>query len=409
MKEVNLEFTILCDDLTGSSVQSILLKERGFSPTLQVRHDLRGRRESLPEPRILVVNINTRGLDAESATSRVKGVIGKTDTGRRLAKRIDTTLRGHLYAETACLLESRPGSVALVVPAYPASGRTTIGGYQLLHGSLLERTEVAKDPVWPISTSYVPEYFQGKYSLSLLPIEPVEKGVAQTVKVLAKKAAGSRIIIADAQTGADIEVIAEAAASLEIPFIPVDPGPFTAAYVYHTLVPEHKKTALAIIGSTSNVTKQQLEYLEGKLEVAFFRYDAGEETVTLLKRCEDFMAGLQKEAVDLVVIQPGGPILKGREEELARQLALLSVAALSSLEGDLSGLILSGGDTAMEFLDRLDADFIEPVVELAPLMMGGRIKGTSHDALKVVTKGGLVGGLDGLYRALQWLRLEDEE
>jgi len=409
MKEVNLEFTILCDDLTGSSVQSILLKERGFSPTLQVRHEPGGRRESLRAPGLLVVNVNTRGIDAESATRLIKRVVDNTAPGRRLAKRIDTTLRGHLFAETACLLESRPASVALVVPAYPASGRTTIGGYQLMHGSLLERTEVAKDPIWPISTSYVPNYFQGKYPLSLLPIEPVEKGVAQTVKVLAKKAAGSRIIIADAQTGADIEVIAEAAASLEIPFIPVDPGPFTAAYVYHTLVPEHKKTALAIIGSTSNVTKQQLEYLEGKIEVAFFRYDAGEETVTLLKRCEDFMAGLQKEAVDLVVIQPGGPILKGREEELARQLALLSVAALSSLEGDLSGLILSGGDTAMEFLDRLDADFIEPVVELAPLMMGGRIKGTSHDALKVVTKGGLVGGLDGLYRALQWLRLEDEE
>jgi len=409
MKEVNLEFTILCDDLTGSSVQSILLKERGFSPTLQVRHDLRGRRESVRAPGLLVVNVNTRGLDAESATRLIKRVVDNTAPGRRLAKRIDTTLRGHLFAETACLLESRPASVALVVPAYPASGRTTIGGHQLLHGSLLERTEVAKDPIWPISTSYVPNYFQGKYPLSLLPIETVEKGVAQTVKILAKKAAGSRIIIADAETDADIEVIAEAAASLDIPFIPVDPGPFTAAYVYHKLVSEHKKKALAIIGSTSNVTKQQLEYLEGKLEVAFFRYDAGEETAALLKRCEDFLEGLQKEAVDLVVIQPSGPILKGREDELARQLALLSVVALSSLEGDLSGLILSGGDTAMEFLDRLDADFIEPVVELAPLMMGGRIKGTSHDALKVVTKGGLVGGLDGLYRALQWLRLEDEE
>jgi uncharacterized protein YgbK (DUF1537 family) len=80
---------------------------------------------------------------------------------------------------------------------------------------------------------------------------------------------------------------------------------------------------------------------------------------------------------------------------------------LGALEGELSGLILSGGDTAMEFLHRLGVDFIEPVVELAPLMMGGRIKGTRRDALKVVTKGGLIGDLDGLYRALQWLRLED--
>jgi uncharacterized protein YgbK (DUF1537 family) len=77
------------------------------------------------------------------------------------------------------------------------------------------------------------------------------------------------------------------------------------------------------------------------------------------------------------------------------------------LKGDIIAVRSQGGDTAMEFLHRLGVDFIEPVVELAPLMMGGRIKVTFRDALKVVTKGGLIGGLDGLYRALQWLRLED--
>jgi uncharacterized protein YgbK (DUF1537 family) len=82
---------------------------------------------------------------------------------------------------------------------------------------------------------------------------------------------------------------------------------------------------------------------------------------------------------------------------------------MQALGEDLCGLILSGGDTAMSFLDRLGARFLEPVAELAPLMMGGRIRGTSRDGLKVVTKGGLVGGRDGLYKALQWLRQEESE
>jgi uncharacterized protein YgbK (DUF1537 family) len=74
----------------------------------------------------------------------------------------------------------KPDTVALVVPAYPASGRTTIGGYQLLNGSLLEETEVGRDPTWPISTSYLPSFFNGNFPLSCIAIDHVNSGFHET-------------------------------------------------------------------------------------------------------------------------------------------------------------------------------------------------------------------------------------
>ncbi|MGC9373214.1 MAG: four-carbon acid sugar kinase family protein [Thermovirgaceae bacterium] len=409
MGQENTAFTVFCDDLTGSSVQSILLKARGCSPTLQVNWKCGDGTEKPGPSRVLVVNLNTRCLDAEGARTRVDSLAGRAGSDRRLAKRIDTTLRGHLLAETACLLEHRPGAVALVVPAYPASGRTTIGGYQLLNGSLLERTEVAKDPVWPISASYVPRYFEGLYPVARLPMETVRLGAGKIAGDLGRKAAENRIIVADAQSDSDIEAIAEAAASLAVTFIPVDPGPFTAAYVYHTLAPGKRKTALAVIGSTSGVTCEQLEYLGGKLNVSRFRFAPGRDTGEVVTDAAAFVARLQREKTDCLVLQPEGPVLQGREDEVVNRLAEVGLSVMQELGGDLCGLILSGGDTAMSFLDLLGADFLEPVAELAPLMMGGRIRGTASDGLKVVTKGGLVGGRDGLYKALQWLRQEESE
>ncbi|MCF7934718.1 MAG: hypothetical protein K9L28_00030 [Synergistales bacterium] len=403
------EFTVFCDDLTGTSVQSILLKAKGLSPTLQVHPECLQGAGAQRTPSLLVVNAHTRGSDQATVENRFQALLRALPPHRRCAKRIDTTLRGHLYRETAALLEAYPRSVALVVPAYPASGRTTIGGYQLLNGSLLERTEVAADPLWPISTSYVPHYFQGRYPLSMLPMEVVRTGTGGIAKALSGMAGTHRIIIADAQNDADIEAIAGAAASLRTAFIPVDPGPFTAAYISRMSSPRRAKTALAVVGSTSAVTRNQLDYLAGRLNVLFYRFSTDLPVETSREECRRFVEDLDRNAADLLVIQPEGPVVRGREEATVRRLSQAGVSAMETLRRDLAGVILSGGDTAMGVFSQLGADFIAPVTELAPLMMGGRIKGTEYNTLKVVTKGGLVGGEDGLYRALQWIRQEDSE
>ncbi|MDY0178957.1 MAG: four-carbon acid sugar kinase family protein, partial [Synergistaceae bacterium] len=397
-------YVVLCDDLTGSSVQSIQLKSRGFSPVQKIRHEGPDPSRKEGYPPIMVVNINTRMSTPEVARERVRSAVLSADPQDRFAKRIDTTLRGHLYDETSILLEMKPDTVALVVPAYPASGRTTIGGYQLLNGSLLEETEVGRDPTWPISTSYLPSFFNGNFPLSCIAIDHVNSGFHEISRRLLDQSGYSRIIIVDAQSDEDIETIAKAAASIPVSFIPVDPGPFTASYLFHLFSGKRRGVVLALVGSVSDITMEQLRYLENRFNVTYFFFTIGEEPQDILARCRKMIDELKGKGTDVLVARPSGNVVRGREKEVVKNLAKIGSHSLVWMDQEVSGIILSGGDTAIGFFEHIGAWFLEPEIEIAPLMMGGLIKGTVFDGMRVVTKGGLIGGHDGLYRAVKWIR-----
>ena len=400
-------FAVLCDDLTGSSVQSILLKDRG----VPVRQLIRLTSE-LPPPEqgeALVINCDTRRRSPEEVGRIFRRIISSLPPGISLAKRIDTTLRGHLLLETAELLKARPGALALVVPAYPSSGRTTVGGYHLLSGALLERTEVARDPLWPISTSLVSKYFEGSFLQGILTMETVrseEAAVAVELEEMAER--GVRIVTADALTEGDIETIAAGAASLKREIIPVDPGPFTAAFLSRRLLPRRQGIVLAVIGSTSEKTAGQLAFLEGKVSRAEFLLSPDEESPEALGRFRTFFGSAEGEGREFLLIRPEQRKVRGREDATARTLALLGKTALGMYGERVQGILLSGGDTAAMFFEEAGATLLLPEVEIQPLVMGGRILDGTCAGKKVVTKGGLIGEEDSIYRSVLWLRKERE-
>ncbi|HCL79500.1 MAG TPA: hypothetical protein DIC53_05985, partial [Synergistaceae bacterium] len=258
---------VLCDDLTGSSVQSILLKDRG----LQVRQIIRLDGGELPLPsdgEALVVNCDTRRRPRDEALSIVRRVLRSLPGETRVGKRIDTTLRGHLAAETDAILAARPRATALVVPAYPASGRTTVGGYQLLDGVLIERTEVSKDPSWPIGESFVPAFFGGDRAVALLPMERVRGGPEAIAAELERfMGTGHRIVVADAMTDQDIESVAAGACMVDGEIVPVDPGPMTAAFFSRLgSGADSGGLVLVVVGTLSEWTRSQVAYLNGRTE-----------------------------------------------------------------------------------------------------------------------------------------------
>ncbi len=401
-------FAVLCDDLTGSSVKSIMLKDRGVPVRQLIR--LPGNIPAPEEGEALVINCDTRRRSPREAEEIFLRLLSALPPGVSLAKRIDTTLRGHLLLETSEMLKARPQSMAVVVPAFPSSGRTTVGGYQLLEGELLERTEVARDPLWPIATSRVSKYFEGSFPQDVLTLETVRSGERKIVDELKKMAErGVRIITADALTEQDIEAIASAAASVEKEIISVDPGPFTAAFVSRRLLRRRRGFVLAVIGSTSEKTAGQLAFLDGKVNRAEFLLSPDEEAGEALCRFRDFAASFSGEETEFFLIRPEQRKVRGREEATARTLALLGRTALEMFGDHIQGILLSGGDTAAMFFEDSGATLLLPEIEIQPLVMGGRILDGKSAGKKVVTKGGLIGEEDGIYRSVLWLRKGREE
>ena len=65
-------------------------------------------------------------------------------------KKIDSTLRGNIAVETLTMLDAIEYDAAVIAPAFIQEGRITIGGYQLLKGVPIERTDAARDAYAPI-------------------------------------------------------------------------------------------------------------------------------------------------------------------------------------------------------------------------------------------------------------------
>ena len=80
------------------------------------------------------------------------------------------------------MLEATKKDAIVVVPAYIEEGRATIGGYQLLNGMPIERTQAALDPKAPIYDSYIPNILKKDLNHQLHDLIDVIENVKKYVK-----------------------------------------------------------------------------------------------------------------------------------------------------------------------------------------------------------------------------------
>ncbi|MEB3245072.1 MAG: four-carbon acid sugar kinase family protein [Vampirovibrionales bacterium] len=134
-------------------------------------------------------------------------------------KKIDSTLRGHVAAECLAAVEALEADCGVIVPAFPEQGRQTVGGYQLVHGIPLERSDVARDPLAPMGQTYVPKILaddlirhHGEGADNLLgyvPLGTVLHGAGPILMALQAQAeAGKKLVLVDAATTEDLNQIA---------------------------------------------------------------------------------------------------------------------------------------------------------------------------------------------------------
>ena len=152
----SLRIGLIADDLTGALDSGAGFAKAGlrsvmpFGPTGTV---------ALPVGAdVIIFNTATREGDAVVARERAReAALRLLGHGVSLIyKKIDSVLRGHPGPELSGVLDAiaitHPGARALVAPAFPAQGRTTVDGVQLVHGgpvaSHLGRLEHALAPVF---------------------------------------------------------------------------------------------------------------------------------------------------------------------------------------------------------------------------------------------------------------------
>ncbi|MDR1178045.1 MAG: four-carbon acid sugar kinase family protein [Spirochaetaceae bacterium] len=428
-----IQCVVVADDLTGANAVGVLMTKvnyRTYSITDGEKLDVK----KLADCECVVYPTDSRSIPAGEAYERVyKATLAlKSGDVRVYTKRIDTTLRGNLGSETDGMLDALGGDrVAMVVPCFPSSNRINVGGYLLVHGIPLHKTEVALDPRNPVHTPLCAELYgaQSKYGTASILIADLMKGqdaVSEKIKCLA--AQGMRNLIFDAVTEEDIDLIAGAVIKSGVPFIAVDPGPFTASLSRKTIPVrsgEKRNRIFVAVGSVNAVARRQVDYFLGSrdsfnvyMETAEFlegeqrrRKEIKRVVSELLSNCGPFDVcsavgrGIIPER--RVPFEPYAEKYHCTTGELSdlinESIAEITYEVMSSDKG-FRGMYTCGGDITVAVCKRMKNTALRLLGEVLPLASYGEIVGGDQEGLKIVTKGGMVGDADAIVLCVRYLK-----
>jgi uncharacterized protein YgbK (DUF1537 family) len=369
------QILIIADDLSGAADCGIACASSGLSAMVVLRHGA----AELEEEDVVSVDADTRCLTPEMAaaeTFKLMQDYGKHD--QLVFKKLDSTLRGNVGAELAAVLRARRSFspqhgpvVAVMAPAFPAHGRTTYEGRQLLNGRPLEEMEIWKRER-KTGRSHIPEILQAAgMRATLLGLDLVRSNNGALGRTMTEFAEGCDVLVCDAETDDDLRAIADAG---------ILRGPGTvwagsAGLAYHLpeaagfvrsrsssaqaiSLPLASGPTLFVVGSVSSVSREQVEVLASNsdaITIAIPPSDllAGPKSPkwpgfesAILKALEaghDVVALLGAEAPDREDNGQAG-LSKGRE--LTSALAKL----VAPCAGHVGALVATGGETARSVL-----------------------------------------------------------
>ncbi|AMG57532.1 D-threonate kinase [Pantoea vagans] len=244
---------VIADDVTGANDAGSGLAQAGARV-----HVLFGTGASLPGEAadVLVISTDSRAVSATQAAERVTQVVQHYAAQLQqgwLFKKIDSTLRGNVGAETAAALRASGKRLALVAPAMPRLGRTTREGSVWVNQRLLTDTEFASDPKTPILSARI---------LGQMQIDGTEIDLAtlRSDRLDAVLATAQGIVVVDAETEADLARLIAAAARLsEKPLLVGAAGLSDALGAALSVRPS--RPVLAVVGSMSRQAEQQIATL----------------------------------------------------------------------------------------------------------------------------------------------------
>jgi uncharacterized protein YgbK (DUF1537 family) len=395
------QLTILADDLTGAADAAGYFGDLRLTAVVTLDGTASYRAD------VLVINTNSRHLSQTEAARRntlaMSRIFPRQDTipSRWIYKKIDSTLRGHPGAELKAIMNTLGCKHALVAPAFPEQGRTTVDGIQLLNDQPLEntifRTQVASSN---LSAAFKP--CTNDHQLYSIELSIVRTGVSAVQRRLQEQV--PTIYLADAETAQDLRILAEAAIAQDIRMFCGSAGLSRAlgqvlplkSFVPAPTVPIRiGGPILVVAGSRHPTTNLQIEYSSNTSIVIVSLTSQENETM------QSALNPLSK-GQDVILTTDNITTPRRIDPKIAKSLGRITKSI--SKEVDLGGLVLTGGDTALTLLQSLGCRILWLQGELEPGIPWGRLLTGTQPGLAVVTKAGGFGNKQTLTTVLKQLK-----
>ena len=403
------QLLIVADDLTGAADTGACFAARGLTTVIPLAVG------APVDADVVVLSTETRDSSGEDAASAVgKAVAGQMAVQgamrpRWVYKKIDSALRGNPREELLAVMAASGEPRALVAPAFPAQGRTTVGGRQFVDGLPLAESPMGGER----STSDIAAVFASDgVPTRFLGLPAIHDQPDELAAILEAEAAG--IVIADAATEDDLLALARATRRTSLRLLCGTAG-FARALVHalplrpaSTPHPRRRPVAhpiLIVAGSQNEATRRQIDRLaasgvpivrpgQGVIDGSGGIDDVARDVKSSLVRGKSTVlttAGLAPSPL-------GGKAVAGR---------LAQIVASPLLHGAFGGLVLTGGDAATAVLHASGAAELRLGGEIAPGQPWGIIAGGALSGRAVATKAGSFGADDALLACLSFLGARD--
>lgn len=424
---MNKKLAIIADDLTGANDTGVQFSKKGLSTG--VITDLDRIEEALKDLDVLVVDTESRFDIKEKAYDKVFKAAKILDKNNidYIYKKLDSTLRGNIGSEIEAVMEASKAEIAIVVPALPQNGRTTIGGMHMVNNIPLEKTEIAQDPITPVQHSYIPDIInmQTNKKVGLISLKEVLKGEAEIVKEIeALTKAGVAIVVIDGLNSGDLINIAKAIKTINKKIIMVGSAGL-AEYIPQafelTKSKEKTKGSVVIIaGSVSDVTRSQVNHVSENpdiqiidIDVSKIFIDKGREKYRVMNLVKDSIqsqkdiiirSAKDREQVDYARYA-GEKLGFDRykvSEGIAQFLGEITKEICEHFE--LQGLMLTGGDIAIKAAKLMGVSGTIIQDEILPGIPYGYFISEKFGNIPIVTKAGGFGQEDTIIKVVEFLK-----
>ena len=419
---------VIADDLTGAMDTAGAFASVGLrtAVALTPSSSVDGR-----DWRVLCVNTQSRNSGATDArTSVLKAVrVFVEYQPSLLYKKFDSTMRGHVAVELAAVIDASGAPYAFVCPAFPAMARTVERGVLRVRGVPLTDAPEGRDTLSPARSASVAEILQGEgLRPAHIDLDVLRSGGAGLTESIGRAlAAGHNVVAFDAAADSDLASIA-GVARRHFPDALLAGSAGLASAVARRMAPESgarehrtgprlESPFLVVSGSWNPVTLSQIDELSAVPSLEMVAVETAEVTASraqLEAQAEAASTRVKyglREGYDvaLTLRPPSAHSALSRHDVPSTHAGLLGTFVSSVIrsvlpDSKVSGLVLTGGDTAYAVLSALGSEGVAVGGELEAGIPFGSILGGRLDRRLVVTKGGGFGDSRTLSSIVERLR-----
>lgn len=407
---MDYRYLIVSDDFTGANDTGVQLKQRGIPVEVVFRSDRINESEHS-----VVLDTESRGMIPIQARQHTEDLVRDIDFDafQYVIKKVDSTLRGNVAEEIAAVDRYFKSELIVFAPALPDLGRTTEKGVHKLNGVAITETELALDPRNPVKDDNLKSILSKVFQEEVVHIdlEAVRSGFS-----LDK----ARIYTFDAVLNTDlINILIEAKKSgKRILWVG------TAAIADNIMKLEKRvEPVFGICSSVSSVTSNQIKVAEKagiklvKVPIPEFLIGADDEA-PYVSACIEYLMDDKDVILCSSASYDRGDVERSIEagkrinkdifqisDYTQEVISRISEKVLESVK--VSGVFLTGGDTAIGFLKSIRArgSYILSEVAIGIPMM--RILGGKFDGMKLITKAGAFGKEDAITYAFRKLKEQE--